>query len=223
MKGKPTKEKPEIRDRIKRLVRVKGRDLAPNLKNWRRHPQAQRDAVKAVLTEVGFAGAALARETEAGLVLIDGHLRAELNPDQEIPVLVLDVTAEEADKILATMDPLAEMAEADQRKRKALLRELRDLKGQSLEFEQLLAGWDGEPKKGQTDGEPPELEISAELHERQDYLVIVFDNEFDWQVACDKLSVKTVKGQANETSTMNQRGLGRVIPASRLLAVLDGK
>jgi hypothetical protein len=211
----------EIRDRIKGLVRVKGKDLAPNPKNWRRHPQAQRDAVKAVLAEVGFAGAALARETQAGLVLIDGHLRAEIAPDQEIPVLVLDVSEEEADKILATLDPLGEMAEADQRKRKALLRELRDLKGQSLEFQMLLAGWDSEPAKEDTNGDKPELEISAELHERQDYLVVVFDNEFDWKVACDKLGITTVAGQNNETSTIKHRGIGRVIPAARLLAMLE--
>ena len=46
-------------------------------------------------------------------MLIDGHLRAETTPDSEVPVLVLDVTAEEADKILLTLDPLAAMAEAD--------------------------------------------------------------------------------------------------------------
>ncbi len=60
-------------------------------------------------------GRALARETDAGLVLIDGHLRAEIADDQELPVLVLDVSAEEADKILATFDPLTGMAEEDRR------------------------------------------------------------------------------------------------------------
>jgi hypothetical protein len=209
-----------IRDRIKALVRVKGSDLAPNPKNWRKHPKAQRDALRTVLAEVGFAGAALARETDAGLVLIDGHLRAEVAPDQDIPVLVLDVTEEEADKLLATFDPLTEQAEEDRKKRKALLRELRELKGQSLEFQMLLSGWEGAPVAEPT-GDIPELEISAELHERQDYLVIVFDNEFDWRVACDKLRVAAVAGAGNETSTMKQRGLGRVIPAARLLALLD--
>ena len=102
-----------IRDRIKDFRRVKGRDLLPNPRNWRRHPQAQRDAMRAVLEEVGFAGAALARETPAGLMLIDGHLRAELEPDAELPVLVLDVDEAEAAKLLATYDPLGKMAEPD--------------------------------------------------------------------------------------------------------------
>src|SRR5271169_932462 len=39
----------------------------------------------------------------------------------EVPVLVLDVSEEEADKILLTLDPLAAMAEADAERIKALL------------------------------------------------------------------------------------------------------
>jgi hypothetical protein len=47
-------------------------------------------------------------------MLIDGHLRAETTPLQEVPVLILDVNEAEADKILLTLDPLAGMAEANQ-------------------------------------------------------------------------------------------------------------
>ncbi len=55
----------------------------------------------------------LARETPDGLMLIDGHLRAETTPDQMVPVLILDVDEAEAAKILATLDLLAGMAEMD--------------------------------------------------------------------------------------------------------------
>ena len=103
----------KIRDRIRELRRVRARDLIPNPKNWRTHPQAQQDALRGLLAEVGYADALLARETPQGLVLIDGHLRAETTPDAEVPVLVVDVTEEEADKILLSLDPLASMAEID--------------------------------------------------------------------------------------------------------------
>jgi DNA modification methylase len=103
-----------IRDRVKELRRVRAGELAPNAKNWRRHPKAQADALRGLLAEVGYADALLARELPDGrLVLIDGHLRAATTPDAIVPVLVLDVTEEEADKLLATLDPLAAMAEAD--------------------------------------------------------------------------------------------------------------
>jgi hypothetical protein len=103
-----------VRDRVRELRRVPASELRPNPKNWRTHPTAQKDALKGILAEVGFAAAALAYELPDGtLQLIDGHLRAETVPDQPIPVLVLDVTEAEADKLLATFDPLGAMAGAD--------------------------------------------------------------------------------------------------------------
>jgi DNA modification methylase len=115
----------KIRDRIKELRRVKASELHPNPKNWRTHPKQQLDALRGILAEVGFAGAELARELPDGsLQLIDGHARAEIAGDAEIPVLILDVTESEADKILATFDPLGSMAEADAGKLEELLREV---------------------------------------------------------------------------------------------------
>jgi ParB-like chromosome segregation protein Spo0J len=82
-----------FQDRIKEFRRVRASDLIANPKNWRKHPEAQRKAMRAVLAEIGFAGAVLAREDESGrLVLIDGHLRAEAASGSDVPVLVLDVT-----------------------------------------------------------------------------------------------------------------------------------
>ncbi len=113
----------KIRDRIKELRRVKASELLPNPKNWRTHPVAQQDALKGILAEVGFAGAVLVRELDDGsLMLIDGHMRAETTHDQEIPVLILDVDEAESDKLLATFDPIAAMAESDAHALDALLR-----------------------------------------------------------------------------------------------------
>lgn len=115
----------KIRDRIKEFRRVPAKDLLPNPKNWRVHSEAQANALRGILADVGYVDALLARENGNGrLVLIDGHLRAETTPDMEVPVLVLDVTEEEADKILATFDPLAAMATADAEKLEALLSEI---------------------------------------------------------------------------------------------------
>lgn len=80
--------------------------------------------MRGILAEVGIADALLVRETPAGLQLIDGHLRADVAPDSEWPVLILDVTEAEAAKILATLDPLAAMAEADPAKLDELLRQV---------------------------------------------------------------------------------------------------
>jgi hypothetical protein len=105
----------KIRDRIKELRRVPAKTLIPNPKNWRTHPDRQKDVLKGVLAEVGYADALLARELPDGsLQLIDGHLRAETTPEQTVPVLILDLDESEADKLLTLLDPLAGLAGTNQ-------------------------------------------------------------------------------------------------------------
>ena len=111
-----------IRNRVKELRLVPGSQLRPSPRNWRRHPAHQRDALRGLLAEVGIADAVIARELPDGsLELCDGHLRAEELPDTPIPVLVLDVDEAEADKLLATLDPLAGMAGIDEEALRDLL------------------------------------------------------------------------------------------------------
>jgi DNA modification methylase len=105
------RQDPFIRDRIVGLRRVHASKLRANPSNWRTHPVAQRSALRAVLEEIGYADALIARQTPQGLELVDGHLRAETTPDQLVPVLVVDLTDDEARMVLATHDPLAAMAE----------------------------------------------------------------------------------------------------------------
>lgn len=115
----------QIRDRVRELRRVRAGDLTPNPKNWRTHPKAQADALRGILAEVGYADALLARELPDGsLILVDGHLRAETTPEQEVPVLVLDIDEAEADKLLLSLDPLAALAETNAVALDALLREV---------------------------------------------------------------------------------------------------
>ena len=104
---------PKIKDRIKELRRVKASDLIDHPKNWREHPPEQRKALEGILKEIGFADVAIVRETPEGLQLIDGHLRKEFMGDQEIPVIIVDLDADEADKMLVTLDPLAALADVN--------------------------------------------------------------------------------------------------------------
>lgn len=99
------------RNRIVELRQVAARDLLANPRNARRHGDAQRAALRALLGGVGIADALLAYETSEGLMLIDGHARQEEAPDQAWPVLVLDVDAGEADALLAALDRVGAMAD----------------------------------------------------------------------------------------------------------------
>lgn len=104
-----------IRDRIVNLRRVKANTLQVNEDNWSTHPEPQRASMEAVLTEIGYADALLARELPDGrLQLLDGHLRAEVTPDDEVPVLVVDLDDDESRLLLAVHDSLPTLAETDE-------------------------------------------------------------------------------------------------------------
>lgn len=123
----PAKDKPlNLRDRIQEFRRVDVAELADNGKNWRVHPAAQVDALRGVLAEIGIAGALTGYHSErngGALTLIDGHARKQVTAEGGVwPVLILDVTDAEADLLLATLDPLSAMAEADATALDALLR-----------------------------------------------------------------------------------------------------
>lgn len=100
-------------------------ELAENPRNWRRHPEAQIAALGDVLGEVGWAGACLYNERTGRL--IDGHARKKVAVEQgceKVPVLVGSWDEAAEAKILATLDPLSAMAEADAAALDALLRDV---------------------------------------------------------------------------------------------------
>jgi DNA modification methylase len=157
----------EIRNRVKELRLVKASELLPNPGNWRRHSKEQQAALKGLLSEIGYADALLAREMPDGkLMLIDGHLRAETTRRAMVPVLVLDVTEAEADKILLTLDPLAAMAEADGDRVQALLESVRTDSVAVRALLERVAGqeaWQAVNQPGELVDPPAQVDKASEL------------------------------------------------------------
>lgn len=145
----PGRVAPGIRDRIVSFDRIPGRSLAPNPRNWREHPGPQKDALRAVMEEVGIAGVLLAYHSERNqgkLTLIDGHLRQEDYHNVDWPVVTLDVTDEEADLLLASHDPLAALAESNQNKLDALIDDVREMDVPRA-LDEMFANLRGKPEK----------------------------------------------------------------------------
>jgi DNA modification methylase len=138
-KAKP-KPAPEgkARIRISEHVVMRAGDLLPNVDNWRIHPPAQVDALRAVFAEVGVVSEVLGVRTRRGVMLLDGHLRADLDADQELPVAILDLTPAEQRKVLGTYDVIGAMAERDDPKFAAILR---DAEARTEEFRQVLVAF----------------------------------------------------------------------------------
>ena len=110
-----------LRNRIVGHRVVKASDLLPHELNARVHGTAQREALRALLGEVGFARSTLAYVADrhrplgdaAPLTLIDGHLRREELADGDVTVEILDVDDAEASKLLLSLDPMAALAGYD--------------------------------------------------------------------------------------------------------------
>lgn len=89
--------------------------LLANPQNWRRHPKAQRDALRSMLRGVGWVQRVIVNRTTGHLV--DGHLRVEValeDNEPAVPVIYVELTEAEERAVLAAIDPIGGMAETDQ-------------------------------------------------------------------------------------------------------------
>jgi len=106
----------DIRNRVKEMVIMSGRDLLGHDDNPRVHPLFQRQGVRGSVNETGITDVLKAYYSEQNggkLTLLDGHVRREEFPDLMWPVIILDINDEEADKQILVEDGLGTMAEYD--------------------------------------------------------------------------------------------------------------
>jgi hypothetical protein len=213
-----------VRNRIVGLRNVRASEIRANPKNWRTHPLAQRETMSGLLREVGYVGALIARETPTGLELIDGHLCRDLTPDAEVPELVVDLTDEEADKVLATLDPVSAMAERDD---KLLAELIANIETTDAGVRRLLTDLDDQIDREQLEEETGDDEFSDEdarrdipgmqlaPHEHYDYLVVLARNTHDWNVLLGLLDLHPVERRGRMATA-------RAIRAELLLEKISG-
>jgi ParB-like chromosome segregation protein Spo0J len=109
--------------RVVKLDFVEARELLAHPMNARRHPNAQREALRGSIEELGFV-APLIVNARTGY-LLDGHLRVEeaLLRDEraQLPVVYVDLSEEEEALFLASYDYIATMASFEPQALKALI------------------------------------------------------------------------------------------------------
>lgn len=144
--------------------------------NARRHPNAQRDALRGSLNAVGWIAPVIVSQRSGKL--LDGHARIEeaLSRSESalVPYVLVDVTEAEEAIILGTFDPITNLATYDREVLDTLLREIEtnDAGLQNL-LEDLAAKNDlyltGDAGAGGT-GEPsdaePQIDRAAELNKK---------------------------------------------------------
>jgi hypothetical protein len=113
------------KSRIVGHAKVCPKKLAANPLNFRTHPLRQREVLKAAIEELGFVRSVTVNKRTGNIV--DGHervLQAADSGQPTIDVEYIDVSEEEERKILATLDPIAELATVDGGKLDELLHDL---------------------------------------------------------------------------------------------------
>ena len=201
-----------FRDRIVELRRVKASDLRRNPQNWRLHPEGQRSALSAVLQSIGFVGALAGRQMKDHVELLDGHLRADIADDSEVPVLILDLNDTEAAQMLVTFDPLGSLALVDDSK----LSHIRDniVLDENAESRRMIADLQTkviEEAEASGEGEHEVDGMALTPHEHYDYLVVLATTTQEWNVLCERIGLEPEKRRRGSMGTC------RAIRASKLI------
>lgn len=102
------------RNRIVGEGTVPAGELLDHPANFRRHGDAQRTALGGALAELGWIQRVVVNRRSGRI--IDGHLRADIAraAGAEVPVIYVDLSEDEERVALATLDPIAALAETDQ-------------------------------------------------------------------------------------------------------------
>jgi ribosomal protein L12E/L44/L45/RPP1/RPP2 len=211
------------------MIRVE--TVVNNPANWREHPLYQREALVGVLEDVGIVADILVNKRTGRLV--DGHLRVAMAKEHGItvlPVRYIDVSEDEEREILATLDPIGALAEANQGKIKALVESLdgKNIAGAVREMwtdlqAELAGGKGARTTKEKVNGEAALLDQAVQLRPEREYIVIVCEEDGgeEWAEIQTYLGLKRVRRGGYEVGNeFDDIGIERVIPAKRLLAAL---
>jgi hypothetical protein len=111
----PSSDAKTFRNRIQGFGTKRAADFKFNAGNYRRHGDEQRLTLRVMLTDVGWAAAAIENVRTGNL--IDGHARIEEalreDPDQQVPYLKVDLSESEEKAVLLSLDPISTMADID--------------------------------------------------------------------------------------------------------------
>lgn len=152
---------PKWESRIVEFGEVAPDQLLANPLNARRHPGAQRDALRASLDEIGWVAPVIVNRRTGRMV--DGHARVEEALSAglaTVPVVTIDVSEDEERVMLATFDPIGALATYDQELLAELLPSISDADGVLAGMLNDIAAMDA---LGSTDG----MADSAEWYTRK--------------------------------------------------------
>lgn len=203
-----------------------------NPANWREHPTYQRDALVGVLEDVGLVAEITINKRTGRLV--DGHLRVAVAKEhgvEKLPVRFVDLSEDEEREVLATLDPIASMAVANQEKIQALIESMdgRQIAGPvrtmwaDLQAD-LSSGKGKRSTVERSNAESVLLDQAVQVRPSREYVLIMCadDGGMEWETLQAELGLKRVRRGGYEVGNeFDDIGVERVIPAKRLLGLIE--
>ena len=153
-------------------------------------------------------------------VLAGNHLlrAARVLGWEEINAVVVDVDEQAALKIVLADNRTADLGDYNETLLNDLLTMLDDFDGtgySEADIAELESAINPEPAE-----ERPEIEFSLAMRESYNYVVLLFDNELDWQAAIDTFELKTVKAWDSRPG-FSRMGVGRVVSGGEWIRKLN--
>jgi len=134
---------------------------------------------------------------------------------KQVPVTIAENLTDEQVKAYRLADnKTGELAVWD----KTLQAELDDIS----DIDMTIFGFDLETEDEEDVQLEPEVEFTTELLEKNNYVVLTFDNDVDWLQAQTLLGLKTVKSLDSKPN-FEKKGIGRVVDgASAINKIING-
>ena len=193
--------------------------IKPYENNAKLHPREQIEQIKKSIQEFGM-------DDPIGIwndEIVEGHGRLIACKElgyQEIPIIRLDHLTDDQRKAYTlvhnklTMNSDFDMKILNEELQKIVGFDMGDF-GFPLQIEDIDIMNNGTY-------EEPEQKIAVELNDRNDYIVMEFDNEADWDKALDVFKIERV-ATCDKNEKVRRYGYGRVIKGKDVLAMLEGK
>ena len=183
------------------------------IKPYEKNPRKNDEAVEYVANSIREFGFKVPIVIDKNGVIVAGHTRYKAAQElglKKLPCVIADDLTEEQVKAFRLADnKVGELAEWDF----DLLDE--ELDG-IFDIDMSEFGFDSDfDEKEEIKKEEGEVPFSEELLLNHNYIVLYFDNDFDWEVAQDKFGLKQVKDLIPRKG--QPKGVGRVINGKKVL------
>lgn len=199
------------------IINIKVEDLKP----YENNPRFNDDAVQGVANSIKEFGFKVPIIVDKNNVIVAGHTRYKASMElglKEVPCIVADDLTDEQIKAFRLADnKVGEVATWDYELLDEELNNILNIDMEEFGFSKMLSIEDIDSEELYPD-EP----IAKELDEANNYIVLEFNTETDWEKAQQVFGLKRVQ-TADKNENIRRHGIGRVIDGKEVMERLSNE